>query len=373
MTDEKNMTDEEWMKAVLRLAREGRGRTSPNPMVGAILVKGGERIAQGYHIRAGEPHAEIVALQQAGEKARGATLYLNLEPCTHYGRTPPCAPRVIEAGIRRAVIGMEDPNPSVKGKGIESLRQAGLLVTVGVLEKECQKINEAFSKYMLKKEPFVILKVASTFDGKIATRGGDSRWITGEAARRLVHRLRHQADGILVGIGTILRDNPMLTVRVKGEAGEGRHPRRIVLDSRLRIPENANVIGERPSEVIIATTGRGSKDKIDRLKARGVQVLVLDSDQGRVDLKSCLRKLAEAGIMTLLVEGGAQVNGSFLDQRAIDKFYFFFAPKWIGDPKAPGIFGGHGIENLCDAIRLGEVRFRRMGDDFLLEGLVEKG
>ena len=201
-------------------------------------------LGKGYHAKAGEAHAEIVALQQAGEEARGATLYLNLEPCTHYGKTPPCAPQVIEAGVKRVVIGMEDPNPLVKGKGIEILRRAGLDVEVGILEKECRRLNEAFCKYILKKEPFVILKVAATLDGKIATRNGDSKWISGEASRRFVHRLRDQVDGVLVGIGTVLKDDPMLTARIRG----GRDPYRIILDSRLRIPEEAKVIGTSPSE-----------------------------------------------------------------------------------------------------------------------------
>ena len=235
---------------VLRLAEKGRGRTSPNPMVGAILVKDGEVAGEGYHAKAGEAHAEIIALQQAREEARGAALYLNLEPCTHYGKTPPCAPQVIESGVKRVVIGMEDPNPLVKGKGIEMLRRAGLDVEVGILEKECQRLNEAFCKYILKKEPFVILKVAATLDGKIATRNGDSKWISGEASRRFVHKLRDQVDGVLVGIGTVLKDDPQLTARIRG----GRDPYRIVLDSRLKIPEEAKVIGTSPSKTIIATT-----------------------------------------------------------------------------------------------------------------------
>jgi diaminohydroxyphosphoribosylaminopyrimidine deaminase / 5-amino-6-(5-phosphoribosylamino)uracil reductase len=362
------MTDEQWMRQVLRLAKKGKGRTSPNPMVGAILVRGGSVAGQGYHARAGEPHAEVLALHQAGGKARGATLYINLEPCTHYGKTPPCAPQVIESRVKRVVIGMEDPNPRVKGKGIESLRQAGLSVHVGVLEKECQKLNEAFCKYIVTGEPFVTLKIASTLDGKIATRRGDSKWITGEDSRRFVHRLRDQADGVLVGIGTILRDDPLLTARIKG----GRDPYRIVLDSRLRVPEGAKVFDGSPSRVILVTTKAGSKNKMERLKKRGVRILTLDRKQGRIDLKACLRDLGAIGLMTLLVEGGNRVNGSFLDGELVDKFSLFFSPKWIGDPGAIGIFGGHGIRDLQEVIRLKEVRMRKMGEDFLLEGYVEK-
>ena len=240
---------------------------------------------------------------------------------------------------------------------------------MGILEKECRRLNEAFCKYIVKKEPFVVLKVASTLDGKIATRTGDSQWITGEVARRFVHRLRNQADGVLVGIGTILKDDPMLTARVKG----GRDPYRIVLDSRLKIPEKARVFERSPSRVIIATTRDGSKEKKERLERRGVQVLVLDSKEGRVDLKGCLRRLGSVGIMTLLVEGGSKVNGSFFDQRAVDKFYFILSPKWMGDPEAPGIFGGHGVKDLTEVIHLHQTHSRRMGEDFLVEGYVERG
>jgi len=361
------MDDQRWMKRALRLAEKGRGRTSPNPMVGAILVKDGKVVGEGYHAKTGEAHAEIIALQQAREEARGAILYLNLEPCTHYGKTPPCAPQVIEAGVKRVVIGMEDPNPLVKGKGIEILRKAGLDVAVGILEKECRRVNEAFCKYILKKEPFVILKVAATLDGKMATRNGDSKWISGEASRRFVHKLRDQVDGVMVGIGTVLKDDPLLTARIRG----GRDPYRIVLDSRLKVPEEAKVIGTSPSKAIIATTELAPKDKIEKFEKRGVQVLVLDSKEGRVNLKSCLSKLGEIGMMNLLVEGGSQVNGSFLDEGLIDKLLLFLSPRLIGDHQALGIFGGRGVFILPKAIVLKEIKTKRLGEDILLEGYLE--
>ena len=357
------------MKRALRLAEKGRGRTSPNPMVGAVLVKNGQVVGEGYHARAGEAHAEILALRQAGEEARGSTLYINLEPCIHYGKTPPCAPAVIEAKVRRVVIGMEDPNPLVTGRGLKSLKKAGLDVEVGVLEKECRRLNEAFCKYILKKEPFVILKVAATLDGKIATREGDSKWISGETSRHFVHRMRDQVDGVVVGIGTVLKDDPQLTARIK----KGRDPYRIILDSRLRIPEDAKVIGNSPSKTIIATTELAARDKIERLEKKGVRILTLDSKQGRVDLKNCLSKLGEMGMMSLLVEGGSQVNGSFLDEGLIDKILFFLSPKLIGDREALGIFGGSGKANLKETIPLNELRVRRMGEDILIEGYLEKG
>ncbi|MGB9630123.1 MAG: bifunctional diaminohydroxyphosphoribosylaminopyrimidine deaminase/5-amino-6-(5-phosphoribosylamino)uracil reductase RibD, partial [Thermodesulfobacteriota bacterium] len=292
--------DEYWMRRALRLAEKGRGRTSPNPMVGAVLVKMGRVIGEAYHQKAGEPHAEILALKQAGENARGATLYLNLEPCTHYGRTPPCAPSVILSGVRRVVIGMEDPNPLVRGRGVESLKNAGIEVTLGILEKDSQRLNEAFTKYIQTKEPFVILKVASTLDGKIATRSGDSKWISGELSRRWVHRLRNQVDGVVVGIGTILKDDPLLTSRIRG----GRDPYRIILDSRLRIPEEARVLKENPAKTILAITELASDEKLARLEGRGVRILRFDSEEERVPLRPLLTRLGEMGMMSILVEGG---------------------------------------------------------------------
>jgi diaminohydroxyphosphoribosylaminopyrimidine deaminase / 5-amino-6-(5-phosphoribosylamino)uracil reductase len=359
-------SDEQWMRRVLRLAEKGRGRTSPNPMVGAVLVKRGEVVGEGYHVRAGADHAEVIALRQAREKARGATLYLNLEPCTHYGKTPPCAPAVIGAKVKRVVIGMEDPNPLVRGRGLESLKRAGIVGEVGVLEKECRRLNEAFCKYIVKREPFVILKAAATLDGKMATREGDSKWISGETSRRFVHRMRDQVDGVLVGIGTVLKDDPQLTARI----AKGRDPYRIVLDSRLRISEEAKVIGSSPSRAIIATTGLAAKDKIKKLEKRGVRILVLDSKQGKVDLNHCLSKLGEMEITSLLVEGGSEIHGSFLDAGLINKILLFFSPKLMGDREAVGIFGGHEKKTLKEALPLSELRVRRIGEDILVEGYV---
>lgn len=363
------MDDERWMKRVLRLAEKGRGKTSPNPVVGAVLVKEDRVVGEGYHAKAGGAHAEVIALQRAREDAKGATLYINLEPCTHYGRTPPCAPEVIKEGVKSVVIGMEDPNPLVRGQGIETLKRAGLDVRVGILERECRRLNEAFSKYVLKKEPFVILKVAATLDGKIATRDGDSTWISGEASRRFVHRLRDQVDGVLVGIGTLLRDDPLLTTRIKG----GRDPYRIVLDSRLKIPEEARVIGDSPSRVVIVATELAPEDKVDKLTKRGIRILTVHSREGRVDLKSCLSKLGEIEIMSLLVEGGGQVNGSFLDEGLIDKLLLFLSPKVIGDRQAPGMFGGRGVSRLQEALPLKEMKAKRIGEDILLEGYMGWG
>jgi diaminohydroxyphosphoribosylaminopyrimidine deaminase/5-amino-6-(5-phosphoribosylamino)uracil reductase len=262
---------------------------------------------------------------------------------------------------------MEDPNPLVKGKGIERMRKAGLEIEIGILEEECRRLNEAFCKYILKKEPFVLLKIAATLDGKIATRHGDSKWISGEASRRFVHRLRHQVDGVLVGIGTVLKDDPQLTARIRG----GRDPYRVVLDCQLKIPEEAKVIGNTPSKAIIATTALAPKDKIEKLEKRGVRILILDSQEGKINLKSCLSKLGEIDMTSLLVEGGSQVNGSFLDEGLIDKLLFFFSPKLLGDPQALGIFGGRGVPRLEEAVPIKKVQTRRIGEDILLEGYLE--
>ena len=360
------VTHEHWMKRALLLARKGKGRTSPNPLVGAVLVKRGKVVGEGYHAKAGEAHAEIVALRKAGKEARGSTLYVNLEPCTHYGKTPPCAPAVIQAGVRRVVVGMVDPNPVVKGKGISTLRKAGIDVHSGTLEKECKTLNEAFCKYILMKVPFVILKAAATLDGRIATRDGESKWISSEASRRLVHQLRNEVDAVVVGVGTVLRDDPLLTARIRG----GRDPVRIILDSRLRIPEDARVIGTSSSRTLIATTPLAPKDKIERLDKAGAQVLLIESKNGRVDLRAFLSKMGEMGMMSVLVEGGGRVNGAFLDEGLVDKFLLFLSPRLMGDPQSPGIFQGKGFEHLKDSISVKDVKVKRIGEDILVEGYV---
>lgn len=356
--------DKIWMKKAIILAEKAKGRTSPNPMVGAVIVKNNKIIGKGYHKMAGEDHAEVLAIKNAGDNAKGATLYVNLEPCTHFGRTPPCVSAIIEAGIKRVVIGVEDPNPLVKGNGIKRLKEAGIEVKVGVLENESKKINEAFFKYITKKEPFVILKVASTLDGKIATSDGESKWITGERARQFVHHLRNQVDAVLVGIGTIFRDNPFLTARIRG----GRDPIKVILDSRLRIPEDSNVIKINPEKTIIATTEFASKDKMNKIKEKGVKILTIKSKDGRVDLKELLSELGRMDIMTLLVEGGSRINGTFFDEGLIDKIIIFISPKLIGNDQPYGIFNGKGVKTLSEAKVIKGLNFRRMGEDIYIEG-----
>ncbi len=359
--------DEYWMRRALRLAQKGKGRTSPNPMVGAVLVRKGQVIGEGFHAKAGEPHAEILALSQAGSQATEATLYVNLEPCSHQGRTPPCAPAVIQAGVRRVVVGMEDPNPLVKGRGLEMLRNAGLDVEVGLLEPDCRRLNESFVKYICTRQPFVTLKIASTLDGKIATAQGESKWITGEKARKLVQRLRNESDGVLVGIGTILKDDPLLTPRLKG----GKNPFRIVLDSRLRIPDQARVLEKIPEKTILITSAGAPEQRIEELKKKGIQVLILDTVERKINLRTLLPRLGEMGITSLLVEGGSEVNGSFLREGLMDKILLFFSPKILGG-QALEMFGGKGIEKLEDAYQIDQIKVKKVGEDILIEGYPKK-
>lgn len=361
------MTDEKYMELALRLAEKAAGWTSPNPMVGAVIVKDGEIIGTGYHRQAGTPHAEIHALREAGERARGATLYVNLEPCAHYGRTPPCVDEVIRAGIARCVVAMKDPNPRVAGRGIRRMREAGIEVVVGVKEKEARRLNEVFIKYITTGLPFVVLKSAVSLDGKIATRTGHSQWITGPEARRWAHRLRHLYDAVLVGIGTVLADNPRLTVRLEGE--KAKDPVRVILDSRARIPLDANVLTVKSqAPTIIATSEKAPADKIGALRAAGAEVIFLEEEGGKIDLAALLRALGEREITSVLIEGGATVNADVLEKGLVDKVCWFIAPKFIGGKEAPSAIGGEGIQHMSQAWELEEVNWRLLGRDLYLEG-----
>lgn len=360
------------MQMALDLARRGLGRTSPNPMVGAVVVKDGRVVGRGYHARAGTPHAEIHALKEAGDLAKGATLYVNLEPCCHYGRTGPCTEAILAAGVKRVVVAMEDPNPLVCGRGLERLRQAGVEVTLGVMEEEARRLNEVFIKYITTRRPFVILKVAMSLDGKIATRTGESHWITGPEARLAVHRLRDRYDAILVGINTVIKDDPSLTTRLPGE--EGRDPVRVVVDSSARIPLHARVLTQKSlAPTIIAVTERAPREKVRRLQEAGAQVLVIPDEGSRVNLAALMDELGRREITSVLVEGGGEIHASFLKSRLADKVVWFIAPLIIGGQKAPGPVGGEGFAWLSEAIRLKDVSFTRYGDDFCLEGYVQYG
>jgi diaminohydroxyphosphoribosylaminopyrimidine deaminase/5-amino-6-(5-phosphoribosylamino)uracil reductase len=361
--------DTYFMRQALALAARARGRTSPNPMVGCVVVKDGQLIGRGYHEKAGAPHAEVVALQEAGAAAAGATLYVSLEPCCHYGRTPPCTQAIIAAGVRRVVAAMRDPNPLVSGRGAEELRQAGIAVTLGVLAEEASTLNEAFIKYIATKRPFVFLKVAASLDGKIATASGESRWITGERARLLVHQLRDRVDAVMVGINTVLRDDPLLTTRLPG----GKDPIRIVVDSRLRIPLEAKVLAASPTApTIVATTEAAPPHKRQQLEARGVRVLVLGGGP-RVPLAALMERLAAQQVTSLLLEGGGELHDAALRAGIVDKVLYFIAPKLIGGRCAPMAIAGEGCARLAEAIALERVRVRRVGDDLLIEGYVRRG
>jgi len=359
-----------FMRQALRLAARARGRTSPNPMVGAVIVRDGLVVGKGYHPHAGAPHAEVFALDQAGQRARGATLYVNLEPCSHHGRTPPCAEAIQEAGVSRVVAAIEDPNPLVSGKGLALLRQAGIQVEVGVCAQEARQLNEAFLTYITRKRPFVILKYAMTLDGKIATASGDARWVTGEKARAYVHRLRGEADAILVGIGTVLKDDPELTARRRND----KNPIRIILDSQARIPTEARVlqtISQAPTWIV--TTSKASMDRIEALHACGAAVLVVEEDtQGRVDWHSLLRTLGEREIVSLLVEGGGTVHASALEAGVGDKVLAFIAPRIIGGTMAPTPVEGKGIDRMAEAIPLTDISIRRLGGDLLVQGYLRR-
>ena len=364
--------DDRFMWMALDLARQGRGRTSPNPMVGAVVVQGGEVVGTGYHQAAGSPHADVIALRKAGEKAAGGTLYLNLEPCCHQGRTGPCTEKIIEAGISRVVAAMQDPNPLVSGKGFARLEEAGIKVKQGVLEEKARQLNEAFIKYISTGLPFVEIKVAMSLDGKIGTITGDSQWITGEKARQFVHHLRDHTDVIMIGIGTVLKDNPRLTTRIEG--GGGKDPVRVIVDSTGRLPIDARVIESASGgKTILAVTERATREKIKALEDKGVEVIVMPSAQGFVDLPALMKELAGREFTSILVEGGGTLNYSLLSRNLVDKLFVFIAPLIIGGRQSPTAFGGPGIDTLDKAWSVKNIEMKQFDQDLLLIGYPEAG
>ena len=358
---------ENYMRYALNLAKQGRGKVSPNPLVGAVLVKEGRIIGEGYHEVYGANHAEVNAIKSASQKSEGATLYVTLEPCNHYGKTPPCTETIIQNKIMRVVVGMRDPNPLVAGSGIKKLEDAGIEVIVGILEEECRRLNEIFIKYITKQQPFVLLKAAMTLDGKIATVAGQSKWITGEASREMVHQLRNAYSGILVGIGTVIKDDPLLTCRLIS----GRNPIIIVVDSTLRIPMSSKIIGG-TSKVIIAAVKEIEEmavDKVKKLEELGIKVLFVEAYKHRVNLKELMIQLGKLGIDSILIEGGAEVNASALEAGIVDKVQFYIAPKLVGgQAKTP--VAGRGIANLEESIKVENLQMQRIGEDILLEGYI---
>jgi diaminohydroxyphosphoribosylaminopyrimidine deaminase/5-amino-6-(5-phosphoribosylamino)uracil reductase len=351
-----------------RLAARASGRTSPNPLVGAVLARGKEIVGRGYHRRAGSDHAEIAALKAAGPRAKGATLYINLEPCSHYGRTPPCTGALITAGIKEVVAGMRDPNPLVSGRGSDQLRRAGVRVRVGVLEAECQDLNEAFAKYITRRLPFVTLKLAASLDGKIAAVSGDARWISDSVSRTAVHQLRNRMDAVLVGADTVLKDDPQLTCRISG----GRNPWRIVLDGRLRIPLTARFLRqpEREKNVVVTSDGAPAR-KVRALESLGVKVWKFPARAGEIPWRAFLERLADLGIVSVLVEGGAKVASSALRQRAADKVMFFYAPKIIGGDGRVMI-DSLGINRVSHSLAVHRIQVEKSGGDVLVTGYITK-
>ena len=355
------------MRRTLELAGKAAGRTSPNPMVGAVIVKNGRVIAEGYHKKAGRPHGEIEALRKAGKRARGGQMFVNLEPCCHQGRTPPCTDAIIESGLKEVFVGMRDPNPRVAGKGIHRLKKAGITVHSGLLKPECQRLNEVFVKYIQTGQPFVTLKSALSLDGKIATSTGESQWITGPEARERVHRMRDQVDAILVGAGTVLKDNPRLTTRLK--KGKGHNPARVILDAKGEIPLKARVFQHANRDrVIYVTTRQASAVRVNRLKDRGIEIQMISEKNSRISLIKLIKLLGQMEIDSVLLEGGGGINASALKAGIVDKVILFMAPLIIGGESAPGVVSGPGIKSLKQALPIKNLTVTPVGADWMVEG-----
>lgn len=359
---------EQFMKAALAWARKGLGKTSPNPVVGAVIVRKNQIIAAGFHRKAGEAHAEVEALNRLEGRAKaGDTLYVTLEPCNHYGRTPPCTLAIVERGIRKVVVGMRDPNPRVAGGGCEALAGQGVEVVTGVLEAECRRLNEWYVTAVTQGRPFVIAKTALTLDGWTATATGHSRWVTNERSREWVHRLRHQVDAILVGVGTVTADDPLLNTRLK--RGKGRDPIRIIVDTHLSISENARVLtrGHGP-QTIIAVGDDVPARRLERFKRKGISLLVCPKKQGRVDLGALMKRLGSRSITSILLEGGATLMGAMIRERLVDKFCIFKAPKILGGSDGRPMASGSGPSRMDESIALKDVQIKRFGEDILIVG-----
>jgi diaminohydroxyphosphoribosylaminopyrimidine deaminase/5-amino-6-(5-phosphoribosylamino)uracil reductase len=361
-------SDEYYMRIALKLALKAKGNTSPNPLVGAVIVKHGQIVGSGFHRQAGLEHAEIVALQEAGKKAKGATLFVTLEPCMHFGRTPPCTNRILQSGIKEVVVGMIDPNPLNNGKGLSILKENKIKVKVGVLQDELHKINETFIKFITTRMPFVTVKVAESLDGRIATYTGDSRWVSSDKSRAFAHRLRKDYDAIMVGVNTVLRDNPRLDAWFSKK-----HPVKVIVDSNLSTPENSNIfLGQSP--VILATlpSRPGQETENRKTLARKAKILEVKEKSGQVNLRDTLKKLAGFGITSVIVEGGGMLIGSLFDEKLVDKIMFFISPKIIGGKEATGAVMGKGITRMDQAVKLEGVKFRRLSEDLLVEAYIKK-
>ncbi|OGX15393.1 MAG: riboflavin biosynthesis protein RibD [Omnitrophica WOR_2 bacterium RBG_13_41_10] len=354
------------MDLAIRLSLKAKGKTLPNPMVGAVVVKNGRIIAKGYHKKAGLPHAEVIALDEAGQAAKGAILYVTLEPCVHFGKTPPCINRIIQSGIKEVVVGMIDPNPLTNGKGIQILKEHKIKVRVGILENRIRKINEVFIKYITKKMPYITVKVGESLDGKIATKTGDSKWITSDASRNYAHKIRKNYDAIMVGVNTVLRDNPKLYAVSSG----GKIPK-IIVDSQLSTSPVANIFLNN-SKVFIATIAvrPGQETENRKILAQKATILEIKEKEGQVNLRDMMKKLARLEIANILVEGGGTLIGSLFDEGLVDKVLFFISPKIIGGRDAIGSVMGKGITHIDKAIKLKETKFKHIGEDLFIEAYV---
>lgn len=362
--------DEHYMSIALSLAEKGEGAVNPNPLVGAVVVKEGKIIGEGYHRVYGGAHAEINALEQAAELAKGADIYVTLEPCSHYGKTPPCVDAIVKAEIKRVIVGTMDPNILVSGNGISYLKHHGIEVVTGVLEDECKKTNEVFIKYITTMQPYVIIKTAMTLDGKISTVTGSSKWISCEKSRAYVHNLRNKYSAIMVGINTILKDDPLLNTRL--ENGEGRSPLGIIVDSSLKISLSSRIFSTlNKRALVIATTDKYDPIKKQQIEALGAEVLVIKEKEGRVDLKELINTLGLKGIDSILIEGGAEINYSALTQGIVDKLICFIAPKLVGGASGKTPVGGEGILDIKDAIELENMSFKTLDKDILIEGYIK--
>jgi len=360
-------SDQIYMQRALDLASLALGRTSPNPVVGAVIVKDGRIVGEGYHRKAGTPHAEVHALQAAGGRAAGATVYVTLEPCSHFGKTPPCADALIAAGVQKVLIACLDPNPQVAGRGMQKLMDAGIETELGIMETEALRLNEAFFKYIQTGRPFVAVKTAMTLDGKIASKTGDSRWITSADARAFVHQLRNTYDAILVGIGTVLKDDPLLNTRL--EQADTRDPVRVVLDSKLELPADSQIAcSARKQRSLVFCSAEASEEKQQILETAGCEIIRLQQQDSFIPLETVLDYLGSQGICSLLVEGGGQINASFLEARLADKIYSFIAPKIIGGTEAPSPVGGQGLTLMREAWELHSIEVKRFAKDILLTG-----
>jgi diaminohydroxyphosphoribosylaminopyrimidine deaminase/5-amino-6-(5-phosphoribosylamino)uracil reductase len=361
------MDDKFIMKRALALAARAKGKTSPNPMVGSLLVKNNRIISEGFHKRAGTPHAEVIAIDKAGQKAAGSTLYVTLEPCCHKDkRTPPCTEKIISSGIKKVVIAMKDPNPKVSGKGIAELEQAGIKTITGVLEKNAISLNESYIKYMTTGLPFVILKIAMTLDGKIATPEGESKWITGEKARKMVHRLRGSSDAVMTAIGTVKADDPVLTCRVPGY----KNPVRVIIDPRLETMPDSQVASCPPETIIVTRSPNADVSLWKKLRGKGISFIEYQSEE--LDLKWLMFKLGKLAITSILVEGGSSLGSYCLDAGIVDKVMFFIAPKIMGGRDSFPAVGGKSFRKLADAYKIRDIKTRQIGEDILIEGYVQK-